>query len=76
VGDTIAGKLNPRAQLKLVPQLSRSQMIFLWLPAAVVGLVLAEALHAGVVASVGLVAGVGILFGLLWAAWAQLHRSR
>jgi hypothetical protein len=51
-------------------------MIFLWLPAAVIGLVLAEAIHAGVVASVGLVAGVGILFGLLWAAWAQRQNSK
>lgn len=76
MGDTIAGKLNPRAQLTLVPQLSLSQMIFLWLPAAVIGLVLAEAIHAGVVASVGLVAGVGILFGLLWAAWAQRQNSK
>lgn len=50
-------------------------MILLWAPAAVVGLVLAEALDAGYLASVGLVAGVGILAGLLWAAWAQLRNS-
>jgi hypothetical protein len=49
-------------------------MIFLWLPAAIIGLGLAEALHAGVVASIAVVAGVGILLGLLWAAWTQLRK--
>jgi purine-cytosine permease-like protein len=51
-------------------------MVFLWVPSAILGLVLAEALNAGPIASVGLVAGVGIIAGLLWAAWSQLRNSK
>jgi hypothetical protein len=43
--------------------------------AAVLGLGLAEVLHANAVLSVALVAGVGIAVGLIFAAWQQHARS-
>jgi len=52
-----------------------TQQVVLWIVAAVVGLVLADLLHAGLLASIGLVAAAGILIGLLWAAWYARHPS-
>jgi membrane protease YdiL (CAAX protease family) len=49
-------------------ELTRAQQITSWIVAAVVGLGLAAILHAGWLASVGLVAAVGIAIGLGLAA--------
>jgi hypothetical protein len=51
------------------------QMLLLCLPAIVLGLGLSEALHASSLASVGLVAGIGILTGLAWAGWSRSHKT-
>jgi hypothetical protein len=51
-------------------KLSRKQQWWLWGIAAVVGLVLAAVLNAGYLATIGLVAGVGILLGFGFAAWS------
>jgi hypothetical protein len=47
-----------------------TQQVVLWILAAIVGLLVADLLHAGLLASIGLVAAVGILIGLIWAAWS------
>ena len=49
-------------------QLTRAQQVTSWIVAAVVGLGLAAILHAGWLASVGLVAAVGIAIGFGFAA--------
>jgi hypothetical protein len=57
--------------------LTRTQQIALWVTAAVVGLALAAILHAGWLASVGLVAAVGIALGFGFAASQRAaQRSR
>jgi hypothetical protein len=56
-----------------MPRLTRSQQLVLWLAATILGLTLADLLHAGVLASVALVAATGILIGLGWAAWFARH---
>jgi hypothetical protein len=57
-----------------VEQLTRTQQVVLWLAAAVVGLVLAAILHAGWLASVGLVAAAGIAIGFGFAAAQRIER--
>ncbi len=52
-----------------------TQQVVLWILAAIVGLALAGLLHAGLLASVGLVAGTGILIGVAWAAWSARRPS-
>jgi hypothetical protein len=52
-----------------------TQQVVLWILAAILGLSLADLLHAGLLASMGLVAGTGILIGLVWAAWSA-RRAR
>ena len=54
-------------------QPTRTQQVWLWSVAAIIGLGLGEILHAGDVGSVALVAGVGILIGIGFAA---TQRSR
>jgi hypothetical protein len=56
-------------------EITRAQLFWNSIVAAVVGLVLAELLHADAIGSVGLVAGVGLLIGLIWAAWQRVARS-
>jgi hypothetical protein len=56
-------------------KLSRKQQWWLWGIAAVVGLVLAAVLNAGYLATIGLVAGVGILLGFGFAARTARQRS-
>jgi hypothetical protein len=51
--------------------MSRAQQLVLWTVAAVVGLGLSEILHANTLATIALVAGVGIAVGLVFAAWQQ-----
>jgi hypothetical protein len=55
--------------------ITRAQQFWLSIVAAIVGLGLAGLLHADAIASVGLVAGVGVLIGLSWAAWRRVARS-
>jgi hypothetical protein len=55
--------------------MGRAQQFGLWIVAAIVGLALAGLLHADALGSIGLVAGVGILAGLGWAAWQRAARS-
>ena len=54
--------------------LTRTQQVVLWVAAAIVGLVLAAILHAGWLASVGLVAAAGIAIGFAFAAGQRLAR--
>jgi hypothetical protein len=56
-------------------EITRVQQFWLCIVAAVVGLGLAALLHADAVGSIALVAGVGILIGLSWAAWQRLVGS-
>jgi hypothetical protein len=56
-------------------EITRVQQFWLCIVAAVVGLTLAGLLHASAIGSIGLVAGVGILIGLGWAAWERVVRS-
>jgi hypothetical protein len=51
-----------------VDRLTRSRQIVLWVAAAVIGLVLATIFNAGWLATVGLVAAVGIAIGFGVAA--------
>jgi hypothetical protein len=55
--------------------MTRTQQIALWITAAAIGLVLAAALNASLLGSVGLVALVGILIGIGFAAW-QSRQAR
>jgi hypothetical protein len=55
--------------------ITRAQQFWLCIVAAVVGLGLAGLLHADTIGSIGLVAGVGILIGLSWAAWQRVVGS-
>jgi hypothetical protein len=52
-----------------------TQQVVLWILAAILGLTLADLLQAGLLASIGLVAGTGILIGLVWAAWSARRPS-
>jgi hypothetical protein len=51
-----------------------AQPIWLWVAAAIIGLVLATVVNAGALATVGLVGGVGIVIGLGFAAWQARQR--
>jgi len=55
--------------------MTRAQLFWLCIVAAVVGLALAALLHADEIGSIALVAAVGILIGLSWAAWERVARS-
>jgi hypothetical protein len=46
-----------------------------WLALAIVGLTLADLAHAGLLASIGLVAATGVLIGFGWAVWFARHRA-
>jgi hypothetical protein len=56
-------------------EITRAQQFWLCIVAAVIGLGLAALLHADALGSVALVAGVGILIGLSWAAWQRVAGS-
>ncbi len=55
--------------------MNRIQQLCLWIVAAVLGLGIADLLHANALASIGLVAAVGIIIGVGFAAWQQLAHS-
>lgn len=55
-------------------QLTRTQQVVLAVAAAVIGLTLAAILNAGWLASIGLVAAVGIAIGFGFAASQRLAR--
>jgi hypothetical protein len=57
-----------------VNQLTLAQQVVLWVAAAVIGLALAAILNTGWLASVGLVAAVGIAIGFGFAASQRLAR--
>jgi hypothetical protein len=54
------------------PSLSRGQLLWVAVTSAVVGLTLADALHAGTLASAGLVGVAGIVLGFGLAAAQRL----
>jgi hypothetical protein len=51
-----------------VEQPTRTQQIWLWVAAAVIGLALGTVLHASYLGDVGLVAAAGIVLGIGFAA--------
>jgi hypothetical protein len=57
-----------------VKQLTLTQQVVLWVVAAIVGLALAAILHAGSLASIGLVAAAGIAIGFGFAAGQRVAR--
>jgi hypothetical protein len=56
------------------PSMTTAQQVVLWLVAASVGLGLSAVLHAGTLASIALVALVGIVIGFGVAATQQRRR--
>lgn len=56
------------------PSLTTAQQVVLWIVAASSGLGLSAIVHAGTLASMGLVALVGIIIGLGVAGAQQLRR--
>ena len=56
-------------------QPTRTQQIWLWVAAAVVGLVLGAILHADYLGDVGLVAAAGIVLGIGFAASRRAKRG-
>jgi FtsH-binding integral membrane protein len=57
-----------------VEQPTRTQQIWLWVTAAIVGLTLGEIVHAGYLADVGLVAAAGIVLGVGFTATQRAKR--
>ena len=56
-------------------QPTRTQQIWLWVAAAIVGLTLGTILHAGYLGDVGLVAAAGIVLGFGFAASQRSKRG-
>jgi FtsH-binding integral membrane protein len=58
-----------------VEQPTRTQQIWLWIAAAIIGLTLGAILHAGYLADIGLVAAAGIALGIGFAASRRAKRG-
>ena len=58
-----------------ITELSRIHQLAVVIVAAVLGLGLAEIMHAGTLGSIGLVALVGIVIGFGLAAWQRARRN-
>jgi hypothetical protein len=58
-----------------VEQPTRTQQIWLWVAAAIVGLTLGTILHTGYLGDIGLVAAAGIVLGFGFAASQRSKRG-
>jgi hypothetical protein len=58
-----------------VQQPTRTQQIWLWVAAAIIGLTIGEIVNAGYLADVGLVAAAGIALGFGFAATQRAKRG-
>jgi len=58
-----------------VQQPTRTQQIWLWIAAVIIGLTLGEIVHAGYLANVALVAAAGIALGFGFAATQRAKRD-
>jgi hypothetical protein len=58
-----------------VEQPTRTQQIWLWVAAAVIGLALGAIVHASYLGDVGLVAAAGIVLGIGFAATQRSKRG-
>lgn len=56
-------------------QPTRTQQIWLWVAAAIIGLTIGEIVNAGYLADVGLVAAAGIALGFGFAATQRAKRG-